>query len=495
MTLEGNAGPKRTASRQSARAETGGLPSFRRASSRDWFALAFGVVLGLTLIKFGNPVILETSIDRPSSLRELWEYSWPPVWSFWVLLPLVLVGAWMAWRQKPAWPAARWLWVLPVIWFAWQLVSATRSVDSELTRITLFQFTACTACYFLGVWLLAGRRMMQLLLVGLLAAFALCLVRAANQRLFEFPREREFLIENDRTSWTNVSSSLLLDLKRNRVVISTNGMDIANPVILAKYAKGRVHGTLVYPNALAGAVLLLFPVSVFLAFKGTERFRKITRVTAVALTLFLGLGGLFWTGSKSGWLIALGVCCVFLFQLQWSRRVKWLVLSCVLVGGLVVFGVRFKSYFAAGATSVGARFDYWRAAWENTLNHPFVGSGPGTFQRPYARIKAPDAEMARLVHNDFLEQFSDSGVPGGLAYVGWIVGLLIVLGKRTCSTPDLIFRGAFLGLLGWFVQGLSEFSLFVPALAWPAFTLAGALLGSTANQIDKAGERRYAPGR
>ena len=73
MTLEGNAGPKRTASRQVARAETGGLPSFRRASSRDWFALAFGVVLGLTLIKFGNPVILETSIDRPSSLRELWE--------------------------------------------------------------------------------------------------------------------------------------------------------------------------------------------------------------------------------------------------------------------------------------------------------------------------------------------------------------------------------------------------------------------------------------
>jgi len=458
--------------------------------AQDWYALAFGLALGLALIKFGNPVILEASVDKPNSLREFWSYAWPPSWGFWVLLPLVFVGGWIVLRQKRAWPATRWLWLLPAIWFGWQLISATRSVDSELTHVTLCHFAACVACYFLGAWLLAGRRWMRILLIGLLAAFALCLVRAANQRLFEFPRERQFLIENDRTGWTNVPSSLLLDLKHDHVVISTNGVDVANPVILAKYAKGRVHGTLVYPNALAGAVLLLFPVSVLLAFKGTERFRKVTRVTAVALTMFLGVGGLFWTGSKSGWLIALGLCSIFLFQLRWSQRMKWLVLGCVLVGGLVVFGVRFRNYFASGAASVGARFDYWRAACENTLNHPFVGSGPGTFQRPYARLKAPEAEMARLVHNDFLEQFSDSGFPGGLAYAGWIVGLVIILGKRTWSTPEPILQGVFLGLLGWFVQGLSEFSLYVPALAWTAFTLGGALLGSVANEIDKVNERR-----
>jgi len=35
----------------------------------------------------------------------------------------------------------------------------------------------------------------------------------------------------------------------------------------------------------------------------------------------------------------------------------------------------------------------------------------------------------------------------------------------------------FVGLLGWFVQGLGEFGLFVPALAWTAFTLLGGLIG------------------
>jgi len=35
-----------------------------------------------------------------------------------------------------------------------------------------------------------------------------------------------------------------------------------------------------------------------------------------------------------------------------------------------------------------------------------------------------------------------------------------------------------LGLLGWALQGLVEFGLYIPALAWPAFTFLGLLLSS-----------------
>jgi hypothetical protein len=41
-------------------------------------------------------------------------------------------------------------------------------------------------------------------------------------------------------------------------------------------------------------------------------------------------------------------------------------------------------------------------------------------------------------------------------------------------------------LLGWSGQGLVEFGLYVPALAWPAFTLFGWLWGVAENEIDKA---------
>jgi len=156
----------------------------------------------------------------------------------------------------------------------------------------------------------------------------------------------------------------------------------------------------------------------------------------------------------------------------------------VLVAGLGIFAVRFHNYFAAGATSVGARFDYWRAAMQTTATHPLTGTGPGTFQRPYERLKSPASEMARLTHNDYLEQFSDSGVVSGLAYATWIFLALAMAGKKIWTRRDEITLAIFAGLLGWFAQGFGEFGLYVPALAWTAFTLLGWLTGQKINEFD-----------
>jgi O-antigen ligase len=93
--------------------------------------------------------------------------------------------------------------------------------------------------------------------------------------------------------------------------------------------------------------------------------------------------------------------------------------------------------------------------------------------------------MARLTHNDYLEQFSDSGVPAGLAYLIWISLALTRLFKTIWSSDDFIPVAMLMGLLGWFLQGLGEFSLYIPALAWTAFTLLGCLIGQKINQFDK----------
>jgi O-antigen ligase len=244
-------------------------------------------------------------------------------------------------------------------------------------------------------------------------------------------------------------------------------------------------GTLVYPNALAGLILLLLPVSLVLAFNSTKRLRPPIRATVITLTIFLGGAAFFWTGSKLGWLIAMAIGGACLFRLPWPARLKWAALTAVMAIGLGIFAVRFHGYFAAGATSVGARFDYWRAAVETTFKHPLLGTGPGTFQRPYAQLKSPTAEMARLAHNDYLEQFSDSGIVGGTLYGAWIVLLLLTIGRRVWRSGDPVIFAIFLGLLGWSLQELGEFGLYVPALAWTAFTLLGFLLATTGNQFDK----------
>jgi O-antigen ligase len=451
----------------------------KKIAAIEIYALAFGLFLGLAFWKFGNPVILDHKIISPSTLSDFWNDAWPTHWANWIFLPLALAGALVVFKNKPRWPARLWLWLLPLLWLNWQLISASQTVDADLTATTIRQFFGCVACYFLGAP--RSRNAFSFLLIGILAAFAFCLVRAVDQRLVEFPQSRQLLVEGERDGWTNVPPAMLLEMKREHTVVTTNGVDIANPAVLAKFAKGRVMGTLVYPNALAGAVLLLLPLALTLAF-GATKLRPVIRAIVIALACFLGGAGFFWTGSKLGWLIAMALGGLYLFRLKWPTGLKIAALAAVAVLGLGIFAVRFHNYFAAGATSAGARLDYWRAAVQTTVKHPVVGSGPGTFQRPYEQIKSPDAEMARLAHNDYLEQFSDSGIPGGIFYSAWIALALISIGRKIwkpeihAGGPPALQFAIFIGLLGWFVQGVGEFSLYIPAPAWTAFTLLGCSL-------------------
>ena len=472
------------------------MKSGQKPAANEIYALVFGLFLGLCIIKFGNPVILDLKIDPPASLSEAWRYAWPTHWANWILFPLAAVGAMLIipllGARQP--PQLRWLLVLPILWLGWQMLCATQTVDGNLTAITLWQFSGCVAAYFIGVFLFRSPRSLQFLLIGVLAGFTVCLIRATDQH-FEFPRTQKVLLEGQSTGWTNFPPEAMQEMRRDQTIITTNGVDVINPAILNRFSKNRVMGTLVYPNALAGIILLLFPVSLVLAFNGTKTLRPIVRGAAIALTLALGLAAFFWSGSKFGWLLAMTAGGICLFRLNWPLKLKISAILMVAVVGLGIFAVRFHSYFAHGATSATARLDYWRAAVQTTRSYPLFGTGPGTFQKPYARLKSPDSEMARLAHNDYLEQYSDSGIIGGIIYLVWIVTALVVAGKNLWKTDNPLLFAIFLGILAWFVQGFGEFGLYIPALAWTAFTLLGCLLAQKPNPFDKKSPPAKLPAR
>ena len=66
------------------------VQSASRPGAYHQVALALtGLVLGLSLLKFGNPVIFEGKLPPPASFQELMYFNWPLGWA-WVLSALVI---------------------------------------------------------------------------------------------------------------------------------------------------------------------------------------------------------------------------------------------------------------------------------------------------------------------------------------------------------------------------------------------------------------------
>lgn len=443
---------------------------------------------------------MEKWVNPPSNIFEFLVGSpWPLNWAYVLLIGIVLLSLGVC-RLKPHPPV--WFTLLPLLWFAWAVLSGTSSVDHQLSHVTLEHFAAGVTCFYLSLFALSRVDDLWPFVVGLFAALVLVFAIGADQHFGGLAESREYFYRQQHLYPQNVP-----------------------PEFLKKMASTRIYSTLFYPNTLAGVVLLFLPLLLMAMPQVRDRLQGHTRSrvpalaaivgTAVAciylyllsskvgwlLTLIIGLAlvlpvprpilpgvlalaasaCLFWSGSKGGWLLLLLLGLIALLRLPFGKQLKIALVAIVLLGGLAGFFVKYAGFFRKGATSVVARFDYWRAAAQTAGEHPLFGTGPGTFAIPYEKIKRPESEMARMVHNDYLEQASDTGIPAMLAYTILIVWGLIWTYRHTVlrAAPGeaRILFALWLGLLGWSLQCFFEFSLYVPALAWPAFAFLGLLLG------------------
>ena len=449
-------------------------PSPKTKAVAHWLPLLVGGFLGLALLKFGNAIIMEKYITWPRDGFEWLIRPWPTTVGHVLLIMMALAGGCVArWRR----PCPRWLAMLPLAWLAWQLIAATTTVDPVLTGLTLKHFAACVLCFYLGYFALDNMPVSggfgRLILLAMIAV----IVNGAYQRLIGQAETRAYIQSNEPTHWRNLPPEETAEMEREGLLLRTPDGWTANPSLLKKAESDRISSTLFYPNALAGALLLMLPPCLVMV--ATTRW--LTPAARGFATGLLGLGGLiclYWSGSKAGWLLALGLGGLGLLRSPLNRTIKMAVVVGLLVLGLAGFAARYAGFFQRGATSVVARFDYWQAALQTAVAHPLRGTGPGTFFRSYQRLKKPESEVARLAHNDYLQQASDSGWPGFVLYSASVWGILMVAGRRIWPAGSGLQFATWLGVVGWAGQGFVEFGLYIPALAWPAFVWLGWLLAT-----------------
>jgi O-antigen ligase len=409
------------------------------------FAAVAGFFFLIALLKFGNPVILDSEVTPPKDFFELLYQLWPVKWAYISVVPVVVIGL-LCMRIEPIAAYKRLVWLLlpPAIWLVWQFIAATHTVDAQLTNATLKHFVVCIIMFYLGFFVL-GRVKNPWPLWLFLSIALLWIVRVGFEQHFGG-----------------------LDQTRQYFYSLPNWRD-ASPEFIKKLSSNRIYSTLFYPNTLAGALLLLTPVTLGFLWQVAAKLRDRARCLVVALVAAPCLACLFWSGSKAGWLITLVLILIWLLRSPFSQRAKYTAVAALLVIGLVGFAVRNAQFFRRGSTSVVARFDYWRAAWSIGREHPVFGTGPGTFAIGYAKIKSPGAEMARLVHNDYIEQFCDSGGLGFAAFFALIAINLTLLYRYLAQ----ICWFAGLGVVAVLLHESVEFHLYIPAIAWPTLFLLG----------------------
>lgn len=429
------------------------------------FPAIIGLFFFITIIKFGSPVIIQYSavqdaphvLDAPQDFVSAVFDIWPTNWGPWLFVPVALVGVFAIALDKAKF---HWALVLPLIWLVWEFVSATQTVNPALTKITLTHFTVCVCLFYLGFFARTGMSNPWPLWAGMGLALCWAMRSGIQQHFGGLEATRKMMAESP--DLAGMSAKML-----------------SNPEYLKRLASDRIFGTFGgYANSLAGGIVLLLPLTLVFVWRLTPKVRTPIRVLFLLILGGCGLGCLYWSGSKAGWLVALLVGLVALghspLPLKWKR---WLIYG-VLVLGVAGFVYKYAGFFQKERNSVGARFIYWKAALNVTRRHPWLGTGPGTFQIPFAQLKNPADEMARLCHNDYLEQASDSGVFGFVTYTGMVIVTIMLLYRYiTQNAPvNWLNFAVFIGIIGLCLHSLVEFHLYVPALSWPMFFLLGWLM-------------------
>jgi O-antigen ligase len=123
---------------------------------------------------------------------------------------------------------------------------------------------------------------------------------------------------------------------------------------------------------------------------------------------------------------------------------------------------------------ISSRGDYWRVGWEAWKEHPFTGTGAGTFQYTWLKDR-PSMKGVKQVHNLYLEQGTETGIFAFLALLGFVAVLLgytAWAAWRSRGERRLLLSGLVCALAVYLISSAAEWHWYIPASTMFFFVLA-----------------------
>ena len=438
-----------------------------------WIVACLAALAFLAPLKFGTPVVTQAHLIPPANFFELVFFSWPNqiavIFAFAAFLWLVLDSERLAARVDV-------LFLLPAAFLATQALAATTSINRQLSADTLMHFATCVLLFYTAAWYVRDGAAAVRIFGGLGLATFLAVILALQQHFGGLQETREFAaLYGDQAA---MPRDLLLRMTSNRVFAWFGG----------------------YPNALAGYLVVAFAPT--LAWIWVRARNWDARVKWLTLVFVGGLMGycLLLTGSRGGFvafavMIFVGLLCLIP---RGARRGIGISFA-VLVFASMFLAAQHRGLLTLGRSSLEARGDYWRGAMAIARDHFWLGTGPGTFGSIYPKYKTAQTEEAQLVHNNFLEMWSDSGLPAFIVFAAlWMLAIKDSFRLAGQRRGDVGAVAVCATLTGWVVHGLVDFDLYVPGVAIPAFLLLGILQGlkelPTVKPVALRGKAKWAVG-
>jgi O-antigen ligase len=168
-----------------------------------------------------------------------------------------------------------------------------------------------------------------------------------------------------------------------------------------------------------------------------------------------------------GALVAVIVCLslLMLVLLADMRRERWqlkLLLGLVLASApLLVIGPWAYRFASAGGDLEGSRISMWKTAWGLVPDHPWYGTGPGSFSAVYQMAPGFNPEIWYYqLHNDWLETLLTWGAVG----FALLLLALFIVATRWHFRPGLpahrvLYLSLCIALAGCLLHAVADFPL------------------------------------